>query len=148
MKAIEQGIITKTTQQRLLDLEFQKEEIETKLSVERSRQIQPLCVDKVTAFLNFYARKKYVNDEEKNEFFSSFINRVILFDDKLIILYNTGKDDKVKIDNKELIDGINGNNDKVENLSGIVETMQNCNKKCKSSKQEFKRLACGGGAGI
>ncbi len=147
MKAIEQGIITKTTQRRLLDLEAQKEEIETKLSVERSRQIQPLCVEKVKTFLNYYARKKYDNDEEKNEFFSSFI-RVILFDDRVVILYNTGKEDKVKVDNKELINGIGGDNDKVESLSEIAETMQNGNKKCKSFEPEFKRLAHGGRDGI
>lgn len=148
MRAIEQGVITKTTQQRLLDLEAQKEDIETKLSVERSRQGQPLRVDKVTAFLNYYARKKYDNDEEKNEFFSSFINRVILFDDRLIILYNTGKDESEKVDNKELIDSINGDNDKVESLSKIADTLTKGNKKSKSSEQNFKRLALGGERGI
>lgn len=96
--------------------------------------------DEVKAFLNYYARKKYVNDEEKNDFFGSFINRVILFDDRLIILYNTGKDEQVKIDNTEIIAGINGENDKVESLSEIAQQMQNSNKKTSRLNQSSNDL--------
>ena len=43
---------------------------------------------------------KYQNDEEKNEFFNSFIYRVVLFDDCVYIFYNTSPDapTKVKLD--------------------------------------------------
>lgn len=34
------------------------------------------------------ANKKYTNDEEKNEFFNIFINRVIVNKDSIVILYN------------------------------------------------------------
>ena len=62
-----------------------KEELESKISLEKARQIKPLEVDKVKAFLTYFARKKYENGQEKNEFFNSFINRVILYDDKVLI---------------------------------------------------------------
>lgn len=47
---------------------------------------------------------KYQNDEEKNEFFNSFIYRVVLFDDCVYIFYNTSPDapTKVKLDKEEL----------------------------------------------
>ena len=75
MNAIEKGVVTKTTQSRLLELEHEKDEIQDKLAVEKSRQIKPLQVDEVKAFLNMYAKKQYNEDEEKKEFFNKFINR-------------------------------------------------------------------------
>lgn len=59
LSAIEQGVVAKSTKERLLTLETQKKEIEAKISVEKARQIKPLVVEKVKAFLNFFARKKY-----------------------------------------------------------------------------------------
>ena len=58
----------------------------------------------IKAFLTYFARKKYQNDEEKNEFFNSFIYRVVLFDDCVYIFYNTSPDvpTKVKLDKDEL----------------------------------------------
>ena len=38
MTAIEQGIITSTTKERLLDLEAQKSDLENKLAVEQAKQ--------------------------------------------------------------------------------------------------------------
>lgn len=68
------------------------------------RQIQPLEYEKVRAFLNYFARKQYENGEEKNEFFNSFIYRVVLFDDCVYIFYNTSPNTptKVKLDKSEL----------------------------------------------
>ena len=132
MRAIEQGVITKTTQARLLQLEAKKEEVETKIAVERSRSIKPLSLEQVETFLQYFARKKYDNDEEKNDFFNSFINRVILFNDKIIIIYNTGCEEKIKIDNSEIIASIAENSEQKNNSLG----------------REFKRVALGGESGI
>lgn len=89
LSAIEQGLITKSAKDRLIALETQKDELEAKISLEKAKQIKPLEVDKVKAFLNFFVHRKYENDQEKNEFFNSFINRVVLYDDKILIFYNT-----------------------------------------------------------
>ncbi len=89
LSAIEQGIITKATKERLLELEARKEELESKIAVEQARQIQPLDLATVKAFLGYFARKKYESDEARNEFFNSFVNKVILYDDKVLIFYNT-----------------------------------------------------------
>lgn len=53
---------------------------------------------------SYFARKQYQNDEEKNEFFNSFIYRVVLFDDCVYIFYNTlpNTPTKVKLDKSEL----------------------------------------------
>lgn len=64
LAAIEQGIVTKSTKERLISLETQKEELESKISLEKARQIKPLEVDKVKAFLTYFACKKYENGQE------------------------------------------------------------------------------------
>lgn len=84
--------------------EQQNDELESKIAVEKARQIQPLDYEKVKAFLNCFARKQYENGEEKNEFFNSFIYRVVLFDDCVYIFYNTSPNTptKVKLDKSDL----------------------------------------------
>ncbi len=106
LSAIAAGIVTKSTKEKLLELERQSDELESKIAVEKARQIQPLDVEKVKAFLTYFARKQYQNDEEKNEFFSSFIYRVVLFDDCVYIFYNTSPTTptKVKLDKSDLIE--------------------------------------------
>ena len=48
--------------------------------------------------------KRNKNGEEKNEFFNSFIYRVVLFDDCVYIFYNTSPNTptKVKLDKSDL----------------------------------------------
>lgn len=104
LSAIAAGIVTKSTKEKLLDLERQSDELESKIAVEKARQIQPFDCEKVKAFLNYFARKQYKNDEDKNEFFNSFIYRVVLFDDCVYIFYNTSPNTpmKVKLDKSDL----------------------------------------------
>ena len=104
LSAIAAGIVTKSTKEKLLDLERQSDELESKIAVEKARQIQPLDVEKVKAFLTYFARKQYQSNEEKNEFFNSFIYRVVLFDDCIYIFYNTSPNmpTKVKLDKSDL----------------------------------------------
>ena len=104
LSAIAAGIVTKSTKEKLLELERQSDELGSKIAVEKARQIQPLDVEKVKAFLTYFARKKYQSNEEKNEFFNSFIYRVVLFDDCIYIFYNTSPNmpTKVKLDKSDL----------------------------------------------
>lgn len=103
LSALEKGVVTKSTQNRLLKLEQEKEEIETQLQLEKAKQQQPMVVEDVKRFISYFARKKYETDEEKNDFFNNFINRVVLFDDKVIILYNVkfGEQDIVGIEDSD-----------------------------------------------
>ena len=135
LSAMEQGVVTKTTKDRMLALEAQKEELESKIALEKARQIEPLSYEPVRAFLNYFARKKYESDEAKNEFFNSFINRVILYDDRVLIFYNTDPNSPTTIDtteNKEICDQFNQNNAKENSLE----------------PSGFKRVSLGGESGI
>lgn len=78
---------------------------------------------------------KYEKGEEKNEFFNSFINRVILYDDKVIILYNSNDRETKRLNKKQLKDI-----ESSKNLEGIKENS--------FERNEFKRVTLGGEAGI
>lgn len=135
MAAIEDGVYTKTTKNRLLSLEAAQENLEAKIAVEKAKQIKPLELCDVKTFLNYFAHKKYNSDQEKNEFFNSFINRVILFDDRVVILYNTNKRETKRLTKKEISDITNGKS--VDNVKeNSLET------------KRFKRVLCGCGGGI
>ncbi|MCH5165007.1 MAG: zinc ribbon domain-containing protein [Clostridiales bacterium] len=104
LNAIAEGIVTKSTKERLLALEQQNDKLENKIAVEKARQIQPLDYETIKTFLTYFAKKQYKNDEEKNEFFNLFIYRAVLFDDYLYIFYNISPETptKVKLTNDEL----------------------------------------------
>lgn len=156
LAAIEQGIVTKSTKERLISLETQKEELESKISLEKARQIKPLEVDKVKAFLTYFARKKYEHGQEKNEFFNSFINRVILYDDKILIFYNTDDNHPTVIKRKDTEEFISHLNDIASNGKTATNDCLNATgnnspivqKENSLEPQGFKRVSLGGEMGI
>ena len=135
LSAIAAGIVTKSTKEKLFELERQSDELESKIAVEKARQIQPLDVEKVKAFLTYFARKQYQSNEEKNEFFNSFIYRVVLFDDCIYIFYNTSLNmpTKVKLDKSDLAE---------------LREYREHRKSTRFQPLGFKLGACGGGRGI
>lgn len=152
LAAIEQGIVTKSTKERLISLETQKEELENRISLEKARQIKPLEVDRVKAFLTYFARKKYENEQEKNAFFNSFINRVILYDDKILIFYNTDDNHPTVIKRKDTEELISHLNDIASNGKTATDDCPNATgnnspvvqKENSLEPQGFKRVSLGG----
>ena len=82
-------------------------------------------------FLTYFAYMKYEKGEEKNEFFNSFINRVILYDDKVIILYNSNDRETKRLNKKQLKE--------IESGKNLEEIKENS-----SERKKFKRVALGG----
>lgn len=87
LNAIQQGIFTKSTKGRLEDLEAAKEELEIKIANEE------IAKPKLTEEqILFYLRKFRVLDMSKQShrqrLIDTFINRIYLYDDKLIITFN------------------------------------------------------------
>lgn len=101
VSAMEQGIVTKTTKDRMFALENEREDLESKISVEKSKQTKPLNVEQVKAFLNKFTDTELSDGNYKNEFFNSLINRVVLYDDKVCIYYNTTPDTESEVRIKE-----------------------------------------------
>ncbi len=87
LNAIQQGILTKSTKSRLEELESNKEDLEIKIANEK------LMKPKLTGEqIQFYLRKFRVLDMSKQShrqrLIDTFINRIYLYDDKLVITFN------------------------------------------------------------
>lgn len=91
MKAIEAGIITSTTKSRLFELEEQKSVIEGE--IEKEKIIMPV-IDKhqVIYFLERFIGGDISNKEYQRKIIELFVNKVVLYDDKIIITYNISND--------------------------------------------------------
>ena len=144
MTAIENGIFTKTIKDRLLNLEANQADLKNKIAVEEARQVKPLQPNEVKKFLTYFAYMKYEKGEEKNEFFNSFINRVVLYDDKILIFYNTDTNHPEVIKRKDIDDLLAGIGEKIEKKSRTTAK----NEKNSLEPQGFKRVSLGGEGGI
>lgn len=93
LDAIEQGIFTPSTKQRLNDLEDQKSQIETAI-VQEDMKCVPLTREAILWFL-----KKYQNEESGKSIIRFFINSVLIDDDTITVIYNyTDKNEKTPLE--------------------------------------------------
>lgn len=89
---------------------------------------------------------------KKNEFFNSFINRVILYDDKILIFYNTDDNHPTVIKRKDTEDLISHLNDIASNgktatndcLNATGKNSPIVQKENSLEPQGFKRVSLGG----
>ena len=87
MKAIEAGIITETTKQRLEELEAQRAEIENNIAVERIKS--PVLSREQIEFFLAQFRKTDVNDEQaRQRLIDCFVNAVYVYDDRIVFAFN------------------------------------------------------------
>lgn len=92
MKAIEAGIITDTTRERLLELEATKGELETEIIKENIAR--PLISrDQVVFFLEQFKGGNIEDKEYQQKIIDVFVNKILVYDDKIIITYNYSGDD-------------------------------------------------------
>ena len=95
MDAIEQGIITSTTKQRLLDAEERKKA--TQLAIAKAEIKKPKITKEHIEFFLYEMKNKIYNAEEQIEVIvNTFVNAVYLYDDKLIITFNLKEGEKIK----------------------------------------------------
>lgn len=87
MKAIEAGIISETTGERLRELEAERESI--KIDIKKEEISLPVIErEQVIYFLNQF-KNGYVDDKEyQRQIIDMFVNKIFLYDDKIIITYN------------------------------------------------------------
>lgn len=87
IKAIEQGIITKSTKQRLDELEQRKDELEIQITEENIQQ-PPITREQLEFW--FYKFRKFDFDklEHRRRLIDSFVNAVILYDDRIVFHFN------------------------------------------------------------
>ncbi len=104
VKNMEQGIVSVTIRETLYKLENDRADIQVKIAEEKSKIDKPLIFEDVKNFISLFASKDYDDVFERNEFFSRFIKKVILFNDKVIVIMrgSKGPDNEFAINNDEL----------------------------------------------
>lgn len=118
MKAIEAGIITNTTRERLLKLEADKRDISAEVIKEKIVRVT-YNREQIVFFLESFKGGNIEDKEYQRRIIDMFVYKVILYDDKLTITYNySDNDNEVSINlieetaenavNKALIDGTTG----------------------------------------
>lgn len=106
LNAIQQGIITESTKQRLEELEQLKSEISVQIAKEEIKQ-PTLSRDQIL-FWFYRLRKMDVKKlEHRRRLIDSFINSIYLFDDHMVITFNY-KDGAKTITFEEIENAING----------------------------------------
>lgn len=89
MTAIEQGIITKTTKERLIDLETAEEKLLNEIQNEKetSPVIKKKEIKKLIKRIMRESREG-TTEEQKERIINTFIHKCFLFEDRIIIAYN------------------------------------------------------------
>lgn len=124
LDAIEKGVFTNSTKDRLLKLENDKTLLEEKIAIEQAHALKPLEKKTIVNFLKIYTNKKFDSVRDKNDFFNNFILGVNLYDDRITIVYNTSPNPTTEIyktDNKSDNDP-NGSETTI--YSKIIETSE------------------------
>ena len=95
MTAIEQGILTDTTKQRLMDAEERKKSLQAEIA--RAEIKMPrLTAEQIEYFLHDIKIKALEPDGQIENIISTFVNAVYLYDDRIVIVYNYYDGDKQK----------------------------------------------------
>ena len=87
LNAIQAGIFTASTKQRLDDLETQKSDLEKQI-VENQIQHPALTRDQISFFLDQFKNTDTHDEEQCQRLIDSFVNAVYVYDDKIILTFN------------------------------------------------------------
>lgn len=87
LNAIEAGIVTVSTKERLMALEEQRNDLEGRILREQVRH-PALTREQITFFLHQFRRIDMNDEDERQRLIDSFVNAVFVFDDKIVLTFN------------------------------------------------------------
>ena len=87
LNAIQQGVFTSSTKQRLEALEDTKAKLEVSL-LQEELQCPLLTREQVMFWLHKYRDMDMSNAEQRQRLVDGFINAIYLYDDKIVITFN------------------------------------------------------------
>ncbi len=94
LNAIQQGIITPSTKQRLEDLENQKSDVSVQIIKEEMAKPE-LTKDQILFWFNRLRKYNTRRLDHRRRLIDLFINTIYLYDDKMVITFNYKDDSKV-----------------------------------------------------
>lgn len=87
LNAIQAGIITQSTKQRLASLEQQKAQLEKSILQERIKKPE-LSREEIRCFLDRFKRTDTQDEIQRQRLIDCFVNAVYVFDDKVVLTFN------------------------------------------------------------
>ena len=87
LNAIQMGIITPSTKQRLAELEEQKARLEQQMILEQIKN-PVLSREQITFFLNQYKKTDIHDEAQRQRLIDCFVNAVFVYDDKIVLTFN------------------------------------------------------------
>lgn len=90
MKAIEAGIFTDTTKDRLMELESRQEFIKISIAREELKK-NSVTEEQIRFWLSGFRNGDIESESFQKKLLDSFINQIIVYEDKIVIAYNYSK---------------------------------------------------------
>ena len=87
LNAIQMGIVTASTKQRLDELEEQKTRLEQQIITEQIKN-PALTREQITFFLDQYKKTDIHDEAQRQRLIDCFVNAVFVYDDKIVLTFN------------------------------------------------------------
>lgn len=87
LNAIQMGIITASTKQRLADLEEQKSQLEQQILMEKIKN-PALSREQIKFFLDQYKKTDTTDEVQRQRLIDCFVNAVFVYDDRIVLTFN------------------------------------------------------------
>ncbi|MBP3891598.1 MAG: recombinase family protein [Solobacterium sp.] len=87
LNAIQQGILTSSTKQRLEELEGRKKELEDNITLDELSKPK-LSEEFITFYIQQFRKLDIDNIEHRKALIDTFVNAIYLYDDKIVITFN------------------------------------------------------------
>lgn len=87
LNAIQQGVLTSSTKERLEELEKKKEELEISIMQEQLQKPM-LTKDQIVFWISTFKRGDMTDPNFQQRLIDCFVNAVYLYDDRLVLIYN------------------------------------------------------------
>ena len=88
LSALEQGVVTNSTQSRLLSLEKRKDELLHNIAIQNAMQREPMTINEITNYLTSFKGLDYSLENNRKRLIHLFIRKVILHNNKCQVYFN------------------------------------------------------------
>lgn len=125
MKAIEDGLYTRTTKERLEALEIQKDELTVKIADEKLKK-PSFNEDFIRFWLMKFRKFDISQKKQRKALIEIFINAIFLYDDRMLITFNYKDGTQiVRFEDALTADGVEGKSSDLSSSAGQFASQSN-----------------------
>ena len=114
VKAIEMGIFSKTTQERLQELEEQKQAVTEAIEAERVNRLAMRDDHSVKHFFELYRQADFKDPVTRDYILDYFVKKIVVYSDKLVICCQYDNMGEVSVELDEITEAVDRVLDEVD----------------------------------